>query len=111
MLVADDDWAVASTPTCTSVNVTTEPENYFKSVKNDLNLDCVSNRDLKTVYIYGLANETDTNILGGDDNVIAFKFKVTGFTSPNANYGSTNYTWRLYIMRFGTRNYIRHFSG
>lgn len=85
MLVADDDWTVATTPTCTSVDVVGEDTNYFKSVRNDLNLDCVSSKTNNIVYIYGLGVDIDTNIAGGDDNVLTFKFKVTGFTSPSAD--------------------------
>lgn len=62
------------------MDVETEDVNYFKSVRDDLNLDCVSGGD--SVYIYGLANDVDISVVGGDDDVITFMFKITGFTSP-----------------------------
>jgi len=98
---------VASTPSCTSVDVETESENYFKSVRGDLELDCVSSTSDRLVYLYGLANDVDISVVGGDDDVVTFTFKVTGFTSPSANYPNSDYVWNVYVQRFGTRDIIR----
>lgn len=45
--------------------VTSETQNYFKSVRKDDNLDCINALSEGRIYIYGLADDLDVSELGG----------------------------------------------
>lgn len=39
------------------------------------------------------------------------KIKIGDYTSPKANYASSNYSWTLSILRWGTRDIVKAYTG
>jgi hypothetical protein len=81
---------MSSQPTCRSI-VNANTINYLVSAAGNNNLDC--SYDNNVVYIYGIAQDVDIDLLTGD--VVNVSIEITGITAPEYVTSPNDNTWAV----------------
>ncbi|CAG9328924.1 unnamed protein product [Blepharisma stoltei] len=103
VITPDSTWTPSSTVSCLSQNSTSWNSVLF-GPNNDGNLPCALDSS-KTITIYGLAQDV---LLGSASHGVILK--ISKFTLPSVAYQSSDFKWKINIVRWGTNAIIAQYT-
>mmetsp|Transcript_22869 Transcript_22869/g.3760 ORF Transcript_22869/g.3760 Transcript_22869/m.3760 type:complete len:128 (+) Transcript_22869:455-838(+) len=92
VLEVSDKWVIPDNPVCKSVEVS-ENTNYFLAADGADALPCSADKDNNKIYVYGIENEIDIDVLGGEKGSLYFELSIGSFTAPDADFYTSAYYW------------------
>lgn len=66
VITVDSKWKLTGSLLCTSKDLTFGGPNYFKGNDGTHDLDCAYDSATRRIFVYGMAHDVDTSVLGGD---------------------------------------------
>ena len=81
------------------------------SSQNDSSMiECEFISSESTLYIYGLSNDLSISDISSTGSVVV-EFKVSTFTMPDSAYAASDFTWNMFVFRYGTNTVIDEYTG